>query len=298
MLCESPIWILAAESAASGPAGKFILLLTIFVLAVFVGFEIITKIPPTLHTPLMSGSNAISGITLVGAILSAGVGLFSGTRYLVVTSSDTFDQSLIEQVQTAAGSADVFPVLTTSTSFPAQNVFDVTVQGYPDASPHLDELEIVSGRNLGPAGAEQVLLGETVADALGKKAGDSLEMLGKSYQVTGIFAGTDIFESGSIVMELAELQTITEQPGKVSAFLIDTESADPVNSEALQEQLADAGSWQVRPAAGPFDTVTRLQIGETLIRVIAVVAVILATMNVVGGFMVTHRMLGMFRRKD
>ena len=46
-----------------------IIYLTIFVLAVFVGFEIITKIPPTLHTPLMSGSNAISGITLVGAIL-------------------------------------------------------------------------------------------------------------------------------------------------------------------------------------------------------------------------------------
>ena len=46
--------------------------ITIFVLAIFVGFEIITKIPPTLHTPLMSGSNAISGITLVGAILSAG----------------------------------------------------------------------------------------------------------------------------------------------------------------------------------------------------------------------------------
>jgi NAD(P) transhydrogenase subunit alpha len=45
---------------------------TIFVLAIFVGFEIITKVPPTLHTPLMSGSNAISGITLIGALLSAG----------------------------------------------------------------------------------------------------------------------------------------------------------------------------------------------------------------------------------
>ncbi len=46
--------------------------ITIFVLAIFVGFEVITKVPPTLHTPLMSGSNAISGITLVGALLSAG----------------------------------------------------------------------------------------------------------------------------------------------------------------------------------------------------------------------------------
>jgi NAD(P) transhydrogenase subunit alpha len=44
--------------------------ITVFVLAVFIGFEIITKVPPTLHTPLMSGSNAISGITLVGAIVS------------------------------------------------------------------------------------------------------------------------------------------------------------------------------------------------------------------------------------
>jgi len=49
-----------------------VLLLTIFVLAVFVGFEIITKVPPTLHTPLMSGSNAISGITVVGALIAAG----------------------------------------------------------------------------------------------------------------------------------------------------------------------------------------------------------------------------------
>jgi NAD(P) transhydrogenase subunit alpha len=52
----------------------FITGLTIFVLAVFVGFEIITKIPPTLHTPLMSGSNAISGITLVGSLIAAGEG--------------------------------------------------------------------------------------------------------------------------------------------------------------------------------------------------------------------------------
>lgn len=46
--------------------------LVVFVLAAFVGFEVINKIPPTLHTPLMSGSNAISGIALVGAILVAG----------------------------------------------------------------------------------------------------------------------------------------------------------------------------------------------------------------------------------
>jgi NAD(P) transhydrogenase subunit alpha len=48
----------------------FITSLTIFVLAIFVGFEVITKVPPLLHTPLMSGSNAISGITIIGAMIS------------------------------------------------------------------------------------------------------------------------------------------------------------------------------------------------------------------------------------
>ena len=46
--------------------------LTILVLALFVGFEVISKVPPLLHTPLMSGSNAISGITIVGALIAAG----------------------------------------------------------------------------------------------------------------------------------------------------------------------------------------------------------------------------------
>lgn len=53
---------------------EFVSVLSIFVLAIFVGFEVITKVPPILHTPLMSGSNAISGITIIGAIVAVGVG--------------------------------------------------------------------------------------------------------------------------------------------------------------------------------------------------------------------------------
>ncbi len=56
--------------------------ITIFVLAMFVGFEVITKVPTILHTPLMSGSNAISGIAIIGAILVAG--RLSGTLSVVL----------------------------------------------------------------------------------------------------------------------------------------------------------------------------------------------------------------------
>jgi len=62
--------------------------LTIFVLAIFVGFEVISKVPPILHTPLMSGANAISGITLVGAILASaadGGTLAAALGFLAIT---------------------------------------------------------------------------------------------------------------------------------------------------------------------------------------------------------------------
>ena len=64
-----------------------ILLLFIFVLAAFLGFELIAKVPSQLHTPLMSGSNAISGITIVGALLAAGADDGSMTTTILGTTA-------------------------------------------------------------------------------------------------------------------------------------------------------------------------------------------------------------------
>ena len=74
------------DSMAMGP---LLIGLYVFILAMFVGFEVITKVPPTLHTPLMSGTNAVSGITLVGALLAAGSDssplLVNGLGFIAVT---------------------------------------------------------------------------------------------------------------------------------------------------------------------------------------------------------------------
>ena len=67
--------LLLATVAAEGSGPGFLIVgLWVLFLAIFVGFELITKVPPTIHTPLMSGANAISGITLVGALYCAGTG--------------------------------------------------------------------------------------------------------------------------------------------------------------------------------------------------------------------------------
>ena len=75
----------------------FTVALTIFVLSVLVGFEVITKVPPTLHTPLMSGSNAISGITLVGALISA------GTKATMLTTILGFVAVVFETINVVGG---------------------------------------------------------------------------------------------------------------------------------------------------------------------------------------------------
>ena len=91
MFIELSCLLLAQQTDVSYPGAWEVLLLTVLVLAVFVGFEIITRIPPTLHTPLMSGSNAISGITLVGALLTLesgaeGFGKFLGFLAVVLAT--------------------------------------------------------------------------------------------------------------------------------------------------------------------------------------------------------------------
>lgn len=65
---------LAAPDAAGSEMSPLLIGIWILILAIFLGFELITKVPPTIHTPLMSGANAISGITIVGAIYCAGAG--------------------------------------------------------------------------------------------------------------------------------------------------------------------------------------------------------------------------------
>jgi NAD(P) transhydrogenase subunit alpha len=66
-----PFGYLIASSSSSASSMPFLIVgLWVLLLSVFLGFELIQKVPPTLHTPLMSGSNAISGITIVGSLIS------------------------------------------------------------------------------------------------------------------------------------------------------------------------------------------------------------------------------------
>lgn len=71
--------------------------LTVFVLAMWVGFEVITKVPPTLHTPLTSGSNAVSGITVIGSMI------VTGAMVSVVTTGLGFIATVLATINVVGG---------------------------------------------------------------------------------------------------------------------------------------------------------------------------------------------------
>ncbi len=87
---SAPKVVAEEEGEASTARPPMGLLLFIFVLAIFLGFELISKVPSQLHTPLMSGSNAISGITIVGALAAAGLGIGGAFGTLLGTLAVTF----------------------------------------------------------------------------------------------------------------------------------------------------------------------------------------------------------------
>jgi H+-translocating NAD(P) transhydrogenase subunit alpha len=75
-------FLLAVEETTTTSISLPFLRLYVFVLAGFVGYQIITKVPALLHTPLMSATNAISGISLVGSVVAAGGGLSGFSTFL------------------------------------------------------------------------------------------------------------------------------------------------------------------------------------------------------------------------
>ncbi|EKV31276.1 NAD(P) transhydrogenase alpha subunit [Caenispirillum salinarum AK4] len=91
----------AASQAAAGPS-EFYWLLTVFVLAVFVGYYVVWRVTPALHSPLMAVTNAISSVIIVGAMLAAGPEMFSGSKVLgfiavVLASVNIFGGFMVTQ---------------------------------------------------------------------------------------------------------------------------------------------------------------------------------------------------------
>jgi putative ABC transport system permease protein len=157
----------------------------------------------------------------------------------VQMTSSVLPASLGEEIASVEGVAEAYPSLIDVLSLLENDMMGVPVQGWPDASLPLQQLEIVAGRNFTPADRRPLLLGQRLAAAAGKQPGDQLELLdGESFEVVGIFETYNVFDSGSIVTRLSDLQSLLFREEEVTLFAVVAADNSPEAIEALAGRLA------------------------------------------------------------
>jgi putative ABC transport system permease protein len=142
----------------------------------------------------------------------------SGTDLAVVQKTflnTSVDESAGDKIRAVPEVADAVPMVL--------NLMDLTpevnalVYGFPETSFELDSLKILQGRRFRDD-APEVMLGEILADNLGKKAGDQLDIEGQSFQVVGVFRGGSALETGGALMPIRQLQNLADLGRKATAF--------------------------------------------------------------------------------
>jgi putative ABC transport system permease protein len=116
----------------------------------------------------------------------------------------------------------------------SDSVISILVNGWRPGGAQFDELEIVAGRAIRPEDSRAIMLGVTLAENLGKGAGDTVTMQKKQFDVVGVYRSFDIFENGGAVVPLATLQRLMFRAGRVTGFTVELEPTED------KKTLADA----------------------------------------------------------
>jgi len=141
----------------------------------------------------------------------------------------------------------------------------VIVQGWEPDSFMFEDLKFIEGRRFQPGDGRAVILGAILANSIGKKVGDSVEIELEQFTVTGIYESFNVFENGSAVVPLGEIQKLMDLPGKVTGFQVVVENV-PAKKEVVEklreyiENMRDERGRPVRLAAFP----TREYVERTL----------------------------------
>ncbi len=132
------------------------------------------------------------------------------------------DERIGPKILAVDGVRAVYPVIVELIDVErGSGILSVLVHGWPPHIPALTEMKIRSGRRLGDGPQPEVMLGSKLAENLKKSSGDTVLLQGEAYSVAGIFDSPDVFENGSVVMRLAELQRLMARQGHVTGFSVE-----------------------------------------------------------------------------
>jgi putative ABC transport system permease protein len=185
------------------------------------------------------------GVDLI--VLRAGI-----TERLTSSVDENVGRRLLHLPGVQAVTAGLIDVV----SFPEANLIGVPIQGWAPDSFLFDDLKIIAGRRLHADDRRAVMLGTILAQNLGKKPGDTINIETENFRVVGVYESFNVFENGSAVLLLAELQRLMDRPGQVTGFqviLSDAPDKAQLRSQIRQqvEKLCDQRGRPLKLSALP-----------------------------------------------
>ncbi len=155
------------------------------------------------------------------------------------TDSELEESVFKEKIEQVPGVKSAAPNMVRGTSLEYVDT-PILLQGWEPGSTLIEEMEILKGRFFTAGEGRVVVLGTQLADSIEKTVGDSLEVEGAEFEVIGVFRSFNVYENGSIILPLEEMQNLMASPGKVTGFALvleDDVKQDKDKIQAIVDQL-------------------------------------------------------------
>lgn len=151
--------------------------------------------------------------------------------------------SLRDKIAALPNVLEVMPGLMDVVSFEDHDLFGVNINGWPVGSSYFQQMNVVAGRAISKDDGRAVMLGSVLAKDLAKNVGDDLVVIeGETFKVVGIYQTYNVFENGSLVTSLDELQKLLGREGDITFFMVTAGDKDKASIEALRGRIKKLGS--------------------------------------------------------
>jgi putative ABC transport system permease protein len=217
--------------------------------------------------------------------------------------ASTLDQGLADKFRQIPGIKFVFPGLVDVISFEEQGIYGAVAQGLNMDQRTAASFRIVEGRTLTENDRQTMLLGSILARNLGKTLHDKVEIFeGQFFEVVGIFDNSNVFENGSMILPLAEMQRLLDRSNQVTGFsvVLEPEFRAPEKMEQVRREVEGiVPGLSAMPIREHVDTVTEIRAASAMAWLTSVLALVVGTAGVLNTMLMSvmerTREIGVFR---
>ena len=211
-----------------------------------------------------------------------GIDLVVSRSGQIERSTTTLDERLGARIAELDDVHDVSPMLMDAVSFEGQDLFGVVVLGWRPGGFMFDDLRIVAGRSLREGDTRAVLLGSQTAENLQKSVGEQVEIYeGEPFEVLGVYASYNVWENGSMIVPLAELQRLTDRREQVNSFnVLVREGVTAEAIDALRRRIEGLARGLVAMPTGDYvRSDTRIRAAQAMAWSTSLLALVVGTIG-------------------